>query len=60
MLSGELIDLAIGERSFTLNGKTGSAMTINGTIPHPLIRLKEGQDVTLRVTNQLTWTGCRV
>lgn len=53
MLSGELIDLVISERSFTLNGKTGTAMTINGTIPGPLIRLKEGQDVTLRVTNQL-------
>ena len=32
------------------------AMTINGTIPGPVIRLKEGQDVTLRVTNQLTET----
>jgi CopA family copper-resistance protein len=29
-------------------------MTINGTIPGPLIRLKEGQEVTLRVTNRLT------
>lgn len=28
-------------------------MTINGTIPGPHIRLREGQDVTLRVTNQL-------
>lgn len=52
-LSGELIDLVIGERSFVLGGKTGTAVTINGTIPGPLIRLKEGQDVTLRVTNRL-------
>lgn len=52
-LTGKIIDLAIGERSITLNGKTGTAMTINGTIPGPLIRLREGQDVTLRVTNQL-------
>ncbi|HSA87866.1 MAG TPA: multicopper oxidase domain-containing protein, partial [Nitrospira sp.] len=52
-LSGKIIDLVIGERSFTLNGKTGTAMTVNGTIPGPLIRLQEGQDVTLRVTNQL-------
>ena len=43
----------ISEKSFTLDGRTGSAITINGTIPGPLIRLKEGQEVTLRVTNQL-------
>jgi len=52
-LSGELIDLVISEKSFTLNGQTGTAVMINGTIPGPLIRLKEGQEVTLRVTNQL-------
>lgn len=52
-LSGELIDLVISERSFAVAGRTGMAMTINGTIPGPLIRLKEGQEVTLRVTNQL-------
>lgn len=43
----------ISERSFALSGYTGTATTINGTIPGPLIRLKEGQEVTLRVTNQL-------
>lgn len=52
-LSGELIDLVISERSFILDGQTGTAMTINGTIPGPLIRVKEGQEVTLRVTNRL-------
>jgi len=52
-LSGELIDLVIGERSFAVDGRTGTAATINGTIPGPLIRLKEGQEVTIRVRNQL-------
>ena len=52
-LSGEVIDLMIGERSFVLDGQTETAITINGTIPGPLSRLKEGQDVTLRVTNRL-------
>jgi CopA family copper-resistance protein len=52
-LSGELIDLVISERSFVLDGQTGTAMTINGTIPGPPVRLKEGQEVTLRVTNRL-------
>ncbi|MFO0700276.1 MAG: copper resistance system multicopper oxidase [Nitrospira sp.] len=52
-LRGEIIDLLIGETAFTVDGKTGTAATINGTIPGPLIRLQEGQDVTIRVTNQL-------
>ncbi len=52
-LSGELIDLVISERSFALNGKTGMASAINETIPGPLIRLKEGQEVILNVTNHL-------
>ncbi|MBS0151093.1 MAG: copper resistance system multicopper oxidase [Nitrospira sp.] len=52
-LSGELIDLVISEQTFALDGHTGTAMTINGTIPGPLIRLKEGQEVALRVTNRL-------
>jgi CopA family copper-resistance protein len=52
-LSGEIIDLTIGEQLFRLDGRTGAAMTINGTIPGPVIRLKEGQQATLRVTNRL-------
>lgn len=56
-VGGEVIDLVISERSFTLGGKTGTAATINGTIPGPLIRLREGQNVTLRVTNQLMETS---
>ena len=53
VLSGEQIDLVISERSFDPNGKTGMAIAINETIPGPLIRLKEGQDVILYVTNHL-------
>lgn len=52
-LSGEVIDLLIGETAFMVDGRAGIAATINGTIPGPLIRLQEGQDVTIRVTNQL-------
>lgn len=53
-LSGTIIDLTIAETPFLLDGRTGMAMTINGTIPGPIIRLKEGQLATLRVTNRLT------
>ena len=53
LLSGDLIDLVISETPFTVDGRTATAMTINGTIPGPVVRLREGQDVTLRVTNRL-------
>lgn len=53
-LSGDVIDLTISEQLFGVDGRTGTAVTINGTIPGPVIRLKEGQHVTLRVTNRLT------
>jgi CopA family copper-resistance protein len=52
-LSGTVIDLTIAETPFLLDGRTGMAMTINGTIPGPIIRLKEGQPATLHVTNRL-------
>lgn len=52
-LSGEDIRLTVGHSSFTTGGKTGHAFTVNGTVPAPLIRLKEGQTVRLHVTNTL-------
>ena len=52
-LSGNTIDLTIAESHFSVDGKVGKAVTVNGTVPGPLIRLREGQDVTLRVTNRL-------
>ena len=52
-LSGEIIDLDIDESRFTVGDRSAPAVTINGAIPGPVIRLKEGQDVTLRVTNHL-------
>ncbi|OGS55571.1 MAG: copper-binding protein [Erythrobacter sp. RIFCSPHIGHO2_12_FULL_63_10] len=52
-LSGEDIYLTIAEHHFAAGGRHGHAIAINGTIPGPLIRLKEGQDVRLHVTNRL-------
>ena len=52
-LSGEDIRLVIGHGSHRVNGRAGHAVTINGTVPGPLIRLKEGQTVRLHVTNNL-------
>ena len=52
-LSGDVIDLTIGEQLFRLDDRTAPAITINGTIPGPVIRLKEGQLATVHVTNRL-------
>ncbi|HEX8256249.1 MAG TPA: copper resistance system multicopper oxidase [Allosphingosinicella sp.] len=52
-LSGEEIALRIGHTPFAVGGRTGHAITINGTLPGPLLRLREGQRLRLRVDNQL-------
>ncbi len=52
-VSGEDIELAIGNHHFTTGGRSGHAFAVNGTVPGPLVRLKEGQDVRLHVTNNL-------
>lgn len=53
VLSGEAIALTIGDSHFSTGGRSAHAVTVNGTVPAPLIRLREGQDVRLSVTNML-------
>ena len=50
---GPEVSLAIRRESISIDGQETSAFSINGTSPGPLIRLKEGQDAVLRVTNLL-------
>ncbi|WP_428064019.1 copper resistance system multicopper oxidase [Brevundimonas sp.] len=52
-LTGPNIDLTVGHSPFTVGGRTGHAVTVNGTLPAPLIRLREGQSARLTVTNTL-------
>ncbi|MGY8986287.1 MAG: copper resistance system multicopper oxidase [Sphingomonadales bacterium] len=53
VLSGNEFDLSIGKTTTLINGKEGQTITVNGTLPAPLLRWKEGEEVTLRVTNHL-------
>lgn len=53
VLSGDRIALTVGDSHFGTGGRSAHAITINGTVPAPLIRLKEGQRVQLAVTNNL-------
>jgi CopA family copper-resistance protein len=52
-LSGEEIRLTVARSPFTVGGRTGRAVTVNGTVPAPLLRLREGQNVRIAVHNQL-------
>ena len=53
VLSGNDISLTIHRMLLTADGETTRAIGINGTVPAPLLRLKEGQNVRLAVTNRL-------
>ncbi|MFW2850810.1 copper resistance system multicopper oxidase [Sphingomonas sp. TX0543] len=52
-LSGEDIHLRIAPRMLTVDGRMTHAIGINDTVPAPLIRLREGQEVRLHVENAL-------
>jgi len=52
-LEGPNVRLSVGHSPFTVGGRTGHAITVNGTLPAPLIRLREGQTARLSVTNTL-------
>nr|WP_047165550.1 copper resistance system multicopper oxidase [Sphingomonas sp. Y57] len=52
-LSGEDIRLRIAHDMFKVGGRTGHAITMNGVLPAPLIRLREGQNVRIHVENTL-------
>ncbi|WP_410481306.1 copper resistance system multicopper oxidase [Pseudomonas plecoglossicida] len=53
VLSGAEFDLFIGETPVNITGNARTAMTINGGIPGPQLRWREGDTVTLRVKNRL-------
>ncbi len=53
MLRGNRFDLGIGYKTVNLTGKTRTATTVNGSLPAPTLRWKEGQRVALNVTNHL-------
>jgi CopA family copper-resistance protein len=53
VLSGDVIDLTVAEQTINFSGKQRLATTINGSLPAPLIRLREGQTVKIRVHNRL-------
>ncbi|MFP2768513.1 copper resistance system multicopper oxidase [Oceanisphaera sp. KMM 10153] len=53
VLTGTEFDLVIDETPVNFTGKNRMATTINGSIPGPTLRMREGDEVTIRVTNRL-------
>ena len=56
-LSGTEFDLTIGETPVNFTGQQRMATTINGSLPAPTLRWREGDEVTLRVRNTLSHTS---
>jgi L-ascorbate oxidase len=46
-------NLSIGEKTVNITGSDRTGMAINGTIPGPVLRFKEGEDLTINVTNTM-------
>ncbi len=53
ILTGKEIDLTVADGLREVNGRRGLGVAVNGAVPGPLLRLKEGDEMTLRVTNRL-------
>jgi len=57
VLTGTEFNLVIAETPVNFTGHPRMATTVNGSIPAPVLRWREGDIVTLRVTNRLTETA---
>jgi CopA family copper-resistance protein len=53
ILEGDRIDLSIGDLPFNITGRPRLATAVNGSVPGPALRLRQGDTVTINVTNRL-------
>lgn len=56
-LAGREFDLEIGHARVNMTGADRTAITVNGSLPAPLLRWREGATVTMRVRNTLDETA---
>ncbi len=52
-LTGNDMDLSIGAMTVNFTGRTRPAITVNNSLPAPILRWREGDTVNLRVANRL-------
>ncbi len=48
-----VFDLAISRTAIRIGDRSANAVTVNGSVPAPLLRFREGETVTLHVANSL-------
>ena len=49
----QVTDLVVARTPFGYGGRESMAVTINGSVPGPILRFREGETATLRLTNHL-------
>ena len=54
ILAGDRFDLTIGTLPVNITGRSRTATVINGSMPGPSLRIRQGDTVTINVTNRLT------
>jgi FtsP/CotA-like multicopper oxidase with cupredoxin domain len=56
-IDGTEVDLTIDEAAVDFTGRARKAVTVDGGVPGPVLRWREGDTVTLRVHNRLATTS---
>src|SRR5437870_12256197 len=51
--SKDAFDIVSRKTPFKVGERVGTAVSMNGSVPGPLLRMREGETVTIRVTNRL-------
>ena len=52
-LTGNLFNLSVGAKPINITGRPRIATAVNGSVPAPILRFREGETVTINVTNRL-------
>jgi CopA family copper-resistance protein len=53
VLSGKNFDITVGEMPVNITGRPRIATVANNSLPSPILRMREGDNVTINVTNRL-------
>jgi CopA family copper-resistance protein len=53
VMRGAELDLVVGEAAVNFTGRTRVATVVNGSLPAPILRWREGDTVTIKVRNEL-------
>lgn len=55
--SGQVVNLVIARSKLDIDGRIAMPTVVNGSLPGPVLRFREGEIVTIHVTNQLEETS---